>query len=184
MSKVIIVGDGPGGLSAALFLAKNGIDVTVYGDDKTAMHYAFLYNYLGIKAMSGSDFQRISREQVSELGADLRNMRVKQVVKDGDNFVVTTDDGQVQTANYVILAEGKGAHFAKAMGITVTDAGVEVDRNGRSSIDGLYVVGRSTRFQRSQAIISAGEGAATALDILSLEKGKDFCDFDTPPKDE
>lgn len=29
MAKVIIVGDGPGGLAAALFLAKNGQDVTV-----------------------------------------------------------------------------------------------------------------------------------------------------------
>lgn len=184
MSNVIIVGDGPGGLGAALFLAKNGIDVTVYGDDKTAMHYAFLYNYLGIKAMSGSDFQKVSREQVAELGADLRQVRVDKIEKDSDNFVVTTDDGQTQTADYVILAEGKGTPISKAMGLTVTDAGVEVDRNGRSSIDGLYVVGRGTKIQRSQAIISAGEGAATALDILSLEKGKDFCDYDTPPKEE
>ena len=48
MASVVIVGDGPGGLSAALFLAKNGQDVTVFGTDDTAMHYAYLYNYLGI----------------------------------------------------------------------------------------------------------------------------------------
>ena len=29
MARIIIVGDGPGGLSAALFLAKAGQDVTV-----------------------------------------------------------------------------------------------------------------------------------------------------------
>ncbi|MEM7114724.1 MAG: FAD-dependent oxidoreductase [Chloroflexota bacterium] len=184
MSNVIIVGDGPGGLGAALFLAKNGMDVTVYGDDKTAMHWAYLYNYLGIKAMSGTDFQKVSREQVVELGADLRAMRVSKVEKDDDSFVVTTDDGQTQKASYVILAEGKGARFSKEMGLTVTKDGVDVDRNGRSAIDKLYVVGRGTKIQRSQAVISAGEGAATALDILSIEKGEDFCDFDTPPKDE
>ncbi len=33
MASVAIVGDGPGGLSAALFLAKNGHEATVYGTD-------------------------------------------------------------------------------------------------------------------------------------------------------
>jgi flavin-dependent dehydrogenase len=40
MPDVIVIGDGPGGLSAALFLAKNKMDVVVFGEDKTAMHWA------------------------------------------------------------------------------------------------------------------------------------------------
>ena len=31
MADVIVIGDGPGGLSSALFLAKNGKDVLVFG---------------------------------------------------------------------------------------------------------------------------------------------------------
>ena len=56
---------------------------------------------------------------------------------------------------------------------------MQVDHNYRSSIERLYVVGRSTRLARSQAIISAGTGAVAALDILAAEKGKDFADYDT-----
>ena len=56
--------------------------------------------------------------------------------------------------------------------------GVPVDRNGRTSVEGLYVVGWSTRTRKIQAIISAGDGAAAALDILSAEAGEDVHDFD------
>jgi thioredoxin reductase (NADPH) len=40
MTHVLIVGDGPAGLSAALFLAKRGMQVTVLGKDRTDMHRA------------------------------------------------------------------------------------------------------------------------------------------------
>ena len=94
MTKVIIVGDGPGGLSSALFLAKKGLDVTVFGKDETAMHYAELYNYLGIPKILGSDFQVIARKQVSDFGADLQDALVTSIDKAGDGFTVTTEDGQ------------------------------------------------------------------------------------------
>ena len=61
MTTVMIVGDGPGGLSAALYLAKLKMDVIVFGVDQTDMHKAMLYNYLGIPEMTGSEFQRIAR---------------------------------------------------------------------------------------------------------------------------
>jgi thioredoxin reductase (NADPH) len=65
MASITIVGDGPGGLSAALFLAKAGHTVTVYGQDNTAMHYAYLRNYLGLPEISGSEFQQAARSQDS-----------------------------------------------------------------------------------------------------------------------
>ena len=46
MADVIIIGDGPGGLSAALFLAKKKMDVLVVGQDKTLMHKAMLYAHI------------------------------------------------------------------------------------------------------------------------------------------
>jgi thioredoxin reductase (NADPH) len=63
----IVIGDGPGGLSAALFLAKSGLEVSVYGQDKTAMHWALLKNYLGLPEVHGSEFQKVARKQVEAL---------------------------------------------------------------------------------------------------------------------
>ena len=56
--------------------------------------------------------------------------------------------------------------------------GLAADRNGRTSVDGLYVLGWSTRLKKIQAIISAGDGACAALDILSAKAGEDIHDFD------
>jgi len=185
MPDVIVIGDGPGGLSAALFLAKNQLDVVVFGQDKTAMNYALVKNYLGIPEILGTEFQRIAREQVTGLGARIRDDAVESLSRAGGRFTVTLAGGEQLTARYLVLSEGKGPRLAKQLGLAFDEAnGIATDRNARSSVDGAYVVGRSARPGRSQAIISAGDGAAAAVDILAREKadGGSFLDWDEPPK--
>jgi thioredoxin reductase (NADPH) len=181
---VIVIGDGPGGLSAALFLAKGGLDVTVYGQDKTAMHWALLKNYLGLPEIAGSAFQSTAREQVAALGAKLVNARVESIDKSGQGFDVTLESGEKVSARFVILSEGKSPRLADQLGLAhgKDSAGLAVDHNGQSSLAGVYAVGRLVRPERSQAIISAGDGAAAALDILSTVQGKSVQDWDSPPK--
>jgi thioredoxin reductase len=168
-------------LSAALFLAKNGHDVMVFGTDETAMHYAYLHNYLGVPDISGSDFQQIARDQVVSHGATVRNERVLAVEADGEGFRIETEAG-ARRCDYLVMSEGKNPELARSLGVAGGDSGIQVDAHYRSSVDRVYVVGRSARPSRSQAIISAGAGAAAALDILSAEAGKDVQDWDTPPK--
>jgi thioredoxin reductase (NADPH) len=179
MAHVVIIGDGPSGLSAALFLAKNGQEVTVFGKDKTSMHYALLKNYLGIPQITGSEFQKIAREQVHSFGAEIQDQLVTGIEQTANGFAVITDGGERHESKYVIIAEGKGLKLVDSLGLPKTDKGAQVGDHGRTSIENLYVIGRSTKISRSQAIISAGHGAQAALDILSTEKGKDFNDFDT-----
>jgi thioredoxin reductase len=183
MVDVIVIGDGPGGLSAALFLAKNGKDVVVFGQDKTAMHWALLSNYLGFPEIHGSELQRIGRAQVTAKGGTLRSERVDTVAHSDDGFAVTLEGGETLRAKYLVLSEGKSPRLATMLGLAHSAAtGVATDRNGATAVDGVYVVGRLARPGRSQAIISAGDGAAAAIDILSREKGEDVTDWDEPPK--
>lgn len=183
MARIAIVGDGPGGLSAALFLAKNGHSVTVHGDDSTAMHHAYLHNYLGIPEIDGSRFQEIARRQVEEHGASIRAGRVTAAEAGGDRVRLTLDDGTTAEADYLLLSEGKKPELAESMGLRFEGGAVAVDADQRTSLPRVYAVGRSTRPTRSQAIISAGAGAAAALDILAREAGENVQDWDTPPKD-
>jgi thioredoxin reductase len=182
---VAIIGDGPGGLSAALFLAKNGLAVTVFGQDKTAMHFALLDNYLGIPQIHGSEFQKIARQQVAEHGGTVSEARVVSLTPSDGSFEVELEAGQKHSARYVILSEGKSPKLALALGLEHDpDRGIDTDVNGKTRLDNVYAVGRLARPGRSQAIISAGDGAAAAIDILSREKGESFTDWDSPPKDE
>lgn len=182
MARVNIVGDGPGGLSAALFLSKNGHDVTVYGQDETAMHHAYVHNYLGVPEIAGSEFQDIARRQVGKFGASLVDEEVTSVAA-GERFTVSATSGGSES-DYLILTEGKSPDLARSLGLDQDESGaISVDSNYMSSIDRVYVVGRAVRPSRSQAIISAGAGAVAALDILAREEGKDVQDWDTPPKD-
>jgi thioredoxin reductase (NADPH) len=179
----IVIGDGPGGLSAALFLAKAGLKVTVYGQDKTAMHWALLKNYLGIPEILGSDFQRTARAQVERFGAALTSGRVDSVEKKGESFLVTLEGGKQESARFLILSEGKSPRLAQQLGLKFDEKnGIQVDNSGKTSLAGVYAVGRLVRPERSQAIISAGDGAAAAIDILSILKGDPVQDWDAPPE--
>jgi thioredoxin reductase len=184
MAKVIIIGDGPGGLSAALFLAKNDVEVHVYGRNETAMHFAHLHNYLGAPDISGTAFQHAARAQVAAFGAELHDAGAESVSSADDGVTVTLANGVELAGDYLILSEGKNPILAGSLGLTTDDSGaVTVNSEGLSSDPRVYVVGRSARPSRSQAIISAGDGAKAAIDIMSREAGKDVQDWDTPQKD-
>ena len=183
MARVILVGDGPAGLSAALFLAKNGQEVEVFGQGATGMNFAYLRNYLGLTEMAGTEFQARARQQVAGAGARLRDSAVTDVSVADNAVTARLESGETMEADYLVLAEGKNPALARSLGLAEDEReGIRVDAEGLSSQPRVYVIGRSIRPGRSQAIISAGDGARAALRILAREMGKDFQDWDTPPK--
>lgn len=178
---VVVVGDGPTGLTAALFLAKNGQAVHVLGVDGTAMHKALLRNYPGRPETPGPELMAELRRQCEAAGAHLHDARVQAVARDGDGFVATAEEGRTFAGRHLVLATGKDRTLADALGLAAGPDGVQVDHGGRTSLDRVYAGGWLTRGAKIQAAISVGDGAAIALEILSREKGKPFHDFDVLP---
>ena len=181
MTRVGVVGGGPAGLSAALFASKNGLDVVLFDTDDTWMHKAHLFNYLGIGSVGGEAFMRTARQQVDDFGVDRhQGEEVTGVESDDDGFVVTTDDGEY-AADYLVLATGANRDLAEALGCETTDEGVvDVDVTMETSVPDAYATGAMARAEEWQAVISAGDGAAAALNVLTKERGEHFHDFDTP----
>ena len=179
MAHVAVVGGGPAGLSAALFAAKNGLEVTVFDTDKTWMHKAHLFNYPGIGSQDGTAFMETLRTQVDSFGVTReQDVEVTDVEKNGA-FVVTTEDGE-READYLVLATGANRDLAESLGCGFDDGVVDVDVTMETSVEDAYATGAMVRTEEWQAVISAGDGAAAALNVLSKEQGEHFHDFDVP----
>ncbi|RQG98077.1 FAD-dependent oxidoreductase [Natrarchaeobius chitinivorans] len=184
MSDVVIVGGGAAGLSAALFTAKNGLETVVFDTDETWMHKAHLFNYPGIRSISGDEFIELTRGQVRDRGADVRvgeEVVDIEATDDGEGgFRIETDDGEYD-AEYVVLATGADRSLAEDLECAFDDDGtVDVDLDMETSVENLYATGAMVRAEEWQAVIAAGDGGSAALSILSEEKGEHFHDFDTP----
>lgn len=179
MARVMIVGGGPAGLSAGLFAQKNGLDTTIFDTGESWVHSAHFFNYPGIGSIDGDAYLAGTRQQVESFGVEIREEEVTDVTENADGFLVSTADEEV-TGEYVVLATGAKRDLAESLGCEFTDDIVDVDVTMETSVDDAYATGAMVRREEWQAVISAGDGAAAALNILSKEKGDHFHDFDTP----
>ncbi|MCQ4332894.1 FAD-dependent oxidoreductase [Natronomonas sp. F2-12] len=179
-SDVLVVGGGPAGLSAALFTQKNGLETTLLDTDGTWMHKAHLFNYLGVGSIDGSAFIETARAQVDSFGVDrIQGAEATDVSATDEGFTAETDEGGY-AADYLVLATGANRELAESLGCAFDGDLVDVDVTMETSVENAYATGAMVRAEEWQAIISAGDGAAAALNVLSKEKGEHFHDFDVP----
>jgi thioredoxin reductase len=144
------------------------------------MHKAHLFNYPGIGSVDGSVYLDTLRDQVDDFGVERRSEEVTAVESTDDGLVVSTADEE-HSADYVVLATGANRDLAADLGCAFTDEDVvDVGVTMETSVENVYATGAMGRVEEWQAVISAGDGAAAALNILSKEKGENFHDFDTP----
>ncbi len=114
---VIIIGMGPAGISAALYVKRAGMSCLIIGKDGGALEKAEkIENYYGLeKLVSGSELIGIGKKQAENLGAELLNAEAVGINWDG-NYKIETTAGDY-SAKAVILAVGSPRNKAKIEGI-------------------------------------------------------------------
>jgi len=112
----IIIGAGPGGLQAAIHLARYNRKVVLFdqGGGRTR-HALHIENYLGLEATSGKELVDTGIKQIKSFGAEFRREHVS-AVQSGDGFSVVTDKGQYR-APYVIVSAGAVENPPKIRGM-------------------------------------------------------------------
>jgi len=101
----IIIGAGPGGLQAAIHLARYNRPVLLIdqGGGRTR-HALHLENYLGLEITTGKELVETGIRQIKSFGVEFRREQVSSVQSDR-GFTVSTAQGRYQ-APYVIVSSG------------------------------------------------------------------------------
>lgn len=103
----LIVGGGPAGLTAAIYLARFHLDILVVDDGKgRAESIPCTHNHAGYPdGISGKELVRLMREQAQRYGARIKRDYVTRLDKSDDGFCATWGSGSVE-AKTVLLATG------------------------------------------------------------------------------
>ncbi|ALE16706.1 Thioredoxin reductase [Altererythrobacter epoxidivorans] len=107
MDDCIIVGAGPAGLTAAIYLARYRLDIRLFDcGTSRASWIPTSHNHAGFPdGINGEELLERMREQAAKYGALREPKRVTDLRKDGDCFIVSCDD-EVFEASTVLLATG------------------------------------------------------------------------------
>lgn len=106
----IIVGGGPAGLSAAIYMARARFHVLVIEKEKFGGQITItteVVNYPGIPKTTGADLTANMERQAKSFGAEFLNAEVTDLELDGDYKIVKTDHGEFKTLGVIYAG---GAH--------------------------------------------------------------------------
>lgn len=189
---VAVIGCGPAGCAAAVFAARDGLDVTVFDRGQSSLaRCAHLENYPGFPA--GIDVGTLSdlmRAQAEGAGCAVVDDLVESVERadaagfedsssaDEPRFAVTPQEGEPVTARRVVAATRYDGEYLRGLD---DDAMFEVhdhdgethehfdreyaDRDGTTPVDGLYVASPSDADR--QAVTAAGRGARVGKRVVA-----------------
>ncbi|MFK7694874.1 FAD-dependent oxidoreductase [Paenibacillus sp. HJGM_3] len=183
MYDIAIIGAGPAGASAAIFAAKAGKKTLVIDSDQSVTKRAWIVNHYGVKETTGPDLVETGKQQAAQFGAELVTGKVSNVTKGADGFTLQTDDASYE-AKHVVIATGMFADLAEAIGVTTVPGTepriktiVQVDAAGKTSVEGIWAAGTIAGVSM-HTIITAGDGAKVAINIISELNGSRYVDHD------
>ncbi|MFB5661058.1 FAD-dependent oxidoreductase [Alteribacillus sp. HJP-4] len=188
MYDVIVVGAGPAGASAALFTAKAGKKTLLIDNDQSMTKAAWVENHYGVPEIEGPALVETGKTQAEKFGAEIVKTQVNNV-KNMDTHRVSagTDDGDYE-ASHLILATGGNPKLADMSGIELIDGTepriksiIKTDDAGRTSMGGVWAAGTVAGVS-VHTIITAGDGAKVAINVLSEMNGERYVDHDVLKK--
>lgn len=159
MHKCIIIGAGPAGMNAALYLKRAGIEAIIIEKDVPGgemLKTNKIENYLGFESIDGGELALKMSKQVKDLGVKIIKDKVLKVIKN-DKFVVEMEKEKLE-ADYVIVATGRTPRKLGLRG--------EEELTGRgvsycAVCDGAFYRGKEV------AVIGGGDAALTEALYLS-----------------
>lgn len=106
----IIIGGGPAGLSAGIYLSRAKMKTLIISEGTVGGQMILTHeiaNYPGVESISGYQLASIMKKQAKSFGCDMRsNVSVNTLELDGNLKSISLSDGSLYTAYSIILAPG------------------------------------------------------------------------------
>ena len=104
---LVIIGAGPSGLTAAIYAARYKLNTLVIGEQigGLAAEAEEIHNFPSHKKITGIELIKKMREQVENLGVEIKNSYVNSIKKIDSQFLVKTSSTEYK-AKKIILATG------------------------------------------------------------------------------
>lgn len=157
---VLVVGGGPGGLNAALYAKRKGLDVGIITDEVGGQLHntTEVDNYLGFSLVEGKELSDKFLTHVQNLDIPiLSHVFVTNVQKVKEDFILDTTDGKTLRSKVVIIATGGAPRKLDVPGeATLSNKGVS------------YCTTCDAPFFKDKHIIVAGGGNSAAEAVLDL----------------
>ncbi len=156
----VIVGAGPAGMTAAIYLARSGrscviLEAGVPGGQVFINH--LVENYPGFpEPIQGSELAGRMEKQVARLGVEIRNSNVSSIKKEGDGFLVEGYNLKLKT-KIVIYA---GGSKPKALGIPGEERLFGKGVSYCSTCDGMFFKGKDV------VVVGGGNSALHGVEHL------------------
>ncbi|GAA6733252.1 NAD(P)/FAD-dependent oxidoreductase [Thermus oshimai] len=180
MWDVLVVGGGPAGLSAALFLARAGLKVLVLDGGRSKLKgVSRVPNFPGLlEEPSGEELLDRLKAHAERYGAEVRPGTVKGIRDLGGVFEVETEEGAVE-AERLLLCTHKDPTLPSLLGLERQGDFIHTDEKGRTRYPRVYAAGVARGKVPGHAIVSAGDGAYVAVALVSDLRGEPYKDHTT-----
>lgn len=114
-TKCLIIGSGPAGYTAAIYLARAGVSSILYSGIQPGgqlTQTTTIENYPGFPdGVEGFDLMENMRQQAERMGAEVHSGAVMAVDLSKRPFIATVEGGQTISADAVIVATGASAKY-------------------------------------------------------------------------
>ena len=104
----IIIGSGPGGMTAGIYTARRAMKTLILGKDLGGQMSKTLIveNHPGVKTSDGISIAMQIQEQAKSFGVEFESEKVKTIEREEKLFNIKTESGKVFNSKSVILAFG------------------------------------------------------------------------------
>ncbi|UOQ43253.1 FAD-dependent oxidoreductase [Halobacillus salinarum] len=183
MYDVAIIGAGPAGGSAGVFTAKAGKKTVLFDSGKSITAKAWVENHYGVSEIEGPNLLENGQQQAKKFGAEIVTEEVEEIEADGELYTIKTSS-QSYHVDHIIFATGMSTKLAEQFGLEITEGSeprvakvIETDKHGHTKKAKVWAAGTVAGVS-VHTIITAGDGAKVAVNVISELNGERYVDHD------